>query len=380
MDKCKLRVSKKNRKYESQISYSLKKQLAKAESSTEQYKIFRRFQQLSQKQRIYLGIQEYQTSLVNEIKKNLSDLYDTLLEGYQSNTVSQMSKIKGIPETSGRIIWLKQFEKKANEYKQKAAIILGDNWENVNDGKKIKELIDSILKNYSNSDRRVTDFNNEALNMEGNDICSERLMDITKKQHNYEIKANFDEKLIDLFKEVRLLTNKNQKLNGIVTTRALENKGNYPYAIALQESFRAFQNSCHKIKNEPRIDKLVAKQKKDILVLISEKYTYNWKNRPKIQEFTSDICEKVAVFEETVSDLLIKVEQIDNNLIQIENSEFNKEIIGEKIKNSQEILDDIKGCSNMYYWIKEIDSRLQTILIKKLEDCIDLWLKAFLAP
>ena len=30
-------------------------------------------------------------------------------------------------------------------------------------------------------------------------------MDISKKQNKYEIKVNFDEKLIDLFKEIRLL-------------------------------------------------------------------------------------------------------------------------------------------------------------------------------
>ena len=205
-------------------------------------------------------------------------------------------------------------------------------------------------------------------------------MDISKKQNKYEIKVNFDEKLIDLFKEVRLLANKGQSLNGIVINRAVENKGNYPYAIALQESFRAFQNSCHKIGNEPRIDKLVAKQKKDILTLISEKYTFNWQNRPKIQEFTSDICEKVAVFEETVTDLLVKIEKIDNYLSQIENSELNKGVIGEKIKSIQELLNDIKGCSNMYHWIKEIDSKLQQILIKKLEDCTKLWLEEFLSP
>ena len=107
---------KKTEKIEGQISSSLKEQLAQTQSSAEQYKIFKRFQQLSQKQRNHLGIQEYQTSLVEEIKKNLSDLLDTLLEGYNSNTASQMSKIKGIPDVSGKIIWLKQFEKKAEMY------------------------------------------------------------------------------------------------------------------------------------------------------------------------------------------------------------------------------------------------------------------------
>ena len=371
---------KKTEEIEIQISSTLKDQLAQAQGSAEQYKIFKRFQQLSQKQRIHLGIQEYQTTLVNEIIKNLSDLLDTLLEGYQSNSASQMSKIKGIPEVSGKLIWLKQFERKAKAFKKKAAIILGDNWENVNDGKKIKEMIESIEKNSTATSRLVEDFNKEALTMDSNDISNERLLDITKKQNKYEIKVNFDEKLIDLFKEVRLLSGKGQSLNGIVINRSIENKVNYPYAIALQESFRAFQNSCFKIKNEPRIDRLVAKQKKDILTLIQEKYNFNWQNRPKIQEFTSVICEKVAVFEETVSDLIVKVEQIDNYLSQIENSEFNKEIIGERIKSIQQALNGITDCSNMSFWIKEIDDKLQTLLIKKLEDCTQLWLKEFLAP
>jgi len=59
-----------------------------------------------------------------------------------------MSKIKRIPEISGNIIWLKQFEKKAMSLKNKAEVILGENWENLNDGKKIKDLIEQIKKKF----------------------------------------------------------------------------------------------------------------------------------------------------------------------------------------------------------------------------------------
>ena len=38
------------------------------------------------------------------------------------------------------------------------------------------------------------------------------------------------------------------------------------------------------------------------------------------------------------------------------------------------------NCSNIEKWIKEIDSKLESILIKKLEECIDIWIKEFLAP
>ena len=70
---------KKMEEIENKISNYLKEQLAKAQNSSEQFKIFKRFQQLSQKQRIHLGLQEYQAVLVEEIKAHLSILLDTLL-------------------------------------------------------------------------------------------------------------------------------------------------------------------------------------------------------------------------------------------------------------------------------------------------------------
>ena len=58
---------KKMEEIENKISNYLKEQLAKAQNSSEQYKIFKRFQQLSQKQRINLGLQEYQNAFVEEV-------------------------------------------------------------------------------------------------------------------------------------------------------------------------------------------------------------------------------------------------------------------------------------------------------------------------
>ena len=371
---------KKMEEIETKISNYLKEQLAKAQNSSEQYKIFKRFQQLSQKQRIHLGLQEYQTAFVEEIKAHLLELLNTLSDGYSNNTASKMSKIKGIPEISGNIIWLKQFERKATALGNKVQIILGENWENLNDGKKIKELIESIKKNSDTS--RLLERYNKETSSAPTEIGNERLMDIVKKKNGYEIKINFEDQLIDKFKEFRMLTGKNDtKITSFIKTRLVDFKSNYINAIALQESFKAFHNCCNKIINEPVIDKLVAQQKKDILTLVSEKYTHTWSNLPKIPEFISAISEKVSIFEETVNDLLVRVEKIDGLLSQIQNSEFNdnKDTLKEKIKNIQNLLDEIKGCSNMSSWIKNIDEKLQKILIQKLEACTELWLKEFLA-
>ena len=167
---------------------------------------------------------------------------------------------------------------------------------------------------------------------------------------------------------INLLINSKNLGCSFLKGRLIDYKSNYVNAIALQESFKAFHNSCAKIINEPVIDKLVAQQKKDILSLVNEKYTHTWSNLPKIPEFILQISEKISFFEETVNDLLVRVGKIDGLLSQIENSEFNdnKEVIKEKIKNIQKLLDEIKGCSNMSKWIKDIDEKLQKILIKKL--------------
>ena len=213
------KYKKKMEEIENTYSTYLKEQLEKAKNSNEQYKIFKRFQQLSQKQRINLGLQQYQSAFIEEIKNHLQELLDTLLAGYNANTASKMSKIKRIPEISGNIIWLKQFEKKAISLGNKAEVILGENWENLNDGKKIKDLIGQI-KRHSDTSRLLDKYNKETTTIP-DDIGNERIMDIVKKKNEYELKVNFDEKLIDKFKEYKMIFGKSNNKTNYIKERCI---------------------------------------------------------------------------------------------------------------------------------------------------------------
>ena len=248
-----------------------------------------------------------------------------------------MSRIKGIPDVSGRLIWLNQFKRKALMYKKKIGIVLGDSWELLNDGKKVKEVIESIIK-MSTSISRITDeWVRENLSVEVGSTNAPKILEIVSKQGGYELKVNFDEKLIDLFKEVRLIHGYTT-VNQLIISRAIEHKGNYPFAIALQDAFRTFNNSCDKIKNQPKIVKLIAKQKMDIQELIHSNIGTTWSNLPKLDRFTKEICEKISSFEENVADLANKMNQIDSLFNQIAKSELNKEVISDKIKQIQRII------------------------------------------
>lgn len=78
-----------------------------------------------------------------------------------------------------------------------------------------------------------------------------------------------------------------------------------------------------------------------------------------------------------VRDLFSKVEQIQIFLNQIASSDLNKDSIQDKISGIQKIVDEIVEPSNLHIWINEMDQKLESILVKKLEDIINIWIREF---
>ena len=370
-------------KVEGQISSSLIDQLASAQNANEQYRIFEKFKIIIRRPRIQSNIQEYQRSLINSIIKDLNDLKNKYEQGYAKSSAAKLCTIRGIPLISGEIIWMNQIQDKANAYREKAKNILGENLDDSEEGKKVKTLIDSFNNISKDSDKIIDAFRMETIDSKktggSNKIAeNEKVIYIEGNYGNFKLKVNFNESLAE-FKEVRLLKNIRPNAKNFFNTSG-NNKINYPFALAIQDAFRTFNSSCQKIKNEPKINKLIAKQKNEIHKLIQDNANLTWANDQKLKQFAKSICEKVSSFEEKVTELINKISQIDSLLQQITKSPLKQDIISESIQNIQKIIDQINNCSNIEKWIKEIDLKLESILIKKLEECLDLWLKEFLAP
>jgi dynein heavy chain 1 len=368
--------NKKTEKIETQISNFLIDKLASATNPNEQFRIFAKFSKLISRPRVQNAIHEYQSQLVNSISSSLKDLRNKLLIGYNSNTAYLMSKIRGIPDVSGHVIWLKQFQRKLNCYRDKMRMVLGEGWETHNEGKNIKEIIDSLFKQVNNSSKIVEAWSKEIFNVES--YSGEKILDIVSRQNNLELRVNFDEKHIDLFKEARLISSMGIfSMHALIVTRSNDIKTTYPMAILLQDSIRTFNQTCLKIRNEPRVTKLIARSKKEIQDLIGANMQSTWGNIPKLERFSKELCEKTSGFEENVRDLIGKIEQIHSLFNHIAKSELVKESIEDKIMQIQKIIDEITDTSNMHIWIAEIDSRLEAILAKKLEEVIEQWIKEF---
>ena len=120
-------------KIEGQI-YSLTDQLASARSVNDKFKIFNELNTKSPK-----SIRECQTQILESIE---IELREKLLNEYENDSTSQMNKMKGILNVSGKTFWY-QFNRKVNVYKKRIEDIFGENGESSNKGKKI--IIDLLF-------------------------------------------------------------------------------------------------------------------------------------------------------------------------------------------------------------------------------------------
>ncbi len=368
--------NKKTAKIENQISTFITDKLGSASNPNEQLRIFEKFTKLITRPRVQQNIQDYQNLIVNSITNNLKEVKDKIILGYNNNPNSSISRIRGIPEVSGQVIWLKQFQRKLNCYKEQLRLVLGDEWETHSEGKLAKDVIDKIMKLLTNSLKCVEVWSKDITTIDT--YNNEKVFDVVSKNNNLELRVNFDEKVMDLFKEVRLIGNLNiYSVNAFIVSKAMDMRVIYPHAISVQDSIRTFNQICTKIKHENRISKLIAKSKKDIQDLIAQNINMNWGGGPKLEKFSKELSEKIASFEENVRDLVSKIDNIHSLFNQIMKAELSIEVIHEKVSCIQKIIDEIDNASNIQIWIAEMDNKLESILIKKLEEIINIWLKEF---
>ena len=124
---------------ETAIIDRLRDQLGKAKSSSEMFRIFKRFNALFVRQRIRGAIGSYQKQLITNVKDDIKALHAKFKKQYQRSNNAAMSEVRDIPPVSGQIFWAKQIERQLNQYMQRVEDVLGQGWENHPEGRTLKE-------------------------------------------------------------------------------------------------------------------------------------------------------------------------------------------------------------------------------------------------
>lgn len=102
---------------------------------------------------------------------------------------------------------------------------------------------------------------------------SDKIFDVVSKRDSHgkeymELVVNFDEQVINLFKEVRALSWLGFKGLIAMKIKADDIKTYYPYSTSLQEALRTYQQTCMKI--DSAIEKLLAENKSEIQKIFLE--------------------------------------------------------------------------------------------------------------
>lgn len=133
-------------KVESQITSILRAKLSQAQNANEMFRVFQIFTALLTRPRIRGAIQEYQIQLLIKVEKDIEVLRDKLLnnQNKEDHQSTMLNRIRGFPDISNKIIWTKQIERKLAFYMKRVEDVLGSNWQDLHQGRRLKQMGDSF--------------------------------------------------------------------------------------------------------------------------------------------------------------------------------------------------------------------------------------------
>lgn len=308
---------------ESQMTNRLRDRLGAAKTGVEMFRVFSQFNPLFFRPRIRGAIQEYQASLIAQVKDDLKSLQLKLNETFERSRSAEVATLLDVPRLCGKILWCRQLERKLHENLRRVEDVLGKGWEQHMEGQNLKQIGDELAKKLNPQAvfevwiQRVRDSRDL-------DRYSGRLFGVKQHGKNFEIFVNYDPNVMFLFKEVRCLTGLGIRVPYSVKAAAEDAKWIYPYLMILQESIRTYNFTCRRLQqsNFAAITPLIARYQSEVHDLLEEGSKLGWEYE-KLNSFTATLCNKVYMLESKLEDLEASVSKIDELIKSLNTAPYN---------------------------------------------------------
>ncbi|KAJ6227585.1 dynein heavy chain [Anaeramoeba flamelloides] len=362
-------------KVEALIINNLKERLEKVKSSNEMFKVFSKFNVLFFRPKIRVAIQQYQNQLIDRVKEDIQTLHENFKKQYHQSNTSRMTKLRDLPPVAGKIIWIKQIENQLVSYLQRVQDILGKGWGDHYNGMKLKRDGNNFKRKLNTEEifekwKSENDEKNQNLKLNG------PIFEIVKNQNGYNLNITFKHELVTLFKEVRNLQWLGFKIDNNIRTNAQNAQSLYPSAINLKESVQNYFFICDSL--ETHIQPLISNYQNKVQQTIEDGFNYNW-NHTKLEFYVSKLAQEVITFETKVEFLKSKYQEINEYLKELKTCKLERLAIQNILKRIQNLIKDFKtdNYSNLNQWIKELDKKIEKILIQRLMECLTIWNNEF---
>ena len=359
---------------ESQIASRLRDKLATAKNANEMFRIFGQFSALLRRPRIVGATREYQNQLLQRVKEDIEILHEKFIKSYNHSEEKYLSLVRDIPETSGTIIWAQQISRQLELYMKRIEQVLGEDWSRDVEGQKLLKYAQP-LKEKLNTEPFFKKWCSEM--EERNFEISGRLLKIIKANNKFQVDVNFDPKIITLFKEVRNLQWLGKTIPITITIHSSSAERVYPFAVSLRETLRSYTQTCNKLN--PTTAMLVASYKLQVQNKVTEGFKLKWDYLGKEDTFVKNFSEIVNIFSEKVDNLIEKEQLIERELTLVENCLLDQKSFTEILDKIQKIIDELNllSYSNLDSWVKELDKRIEDMLLSRLVESQEAWLQIF---
>ncbi|CAE7031283.1 Dync1h1 [Symbiodinium sp. CCMP2456] len=365
---------------ESEITARLRDKLGAAKTATEMFRVFSRFNALFVRPRIRRAIQEYQSSLIQQVKEDVHRLQEKFKETYEGTQACKLTAIRGLPPTAGLIVWARQLERRLAIYMSRVEDVLGKGWENHVDGKNLKQEGDAFARKMKTS-HIFDEWLADTKDSKKFDV-SMRIFDIQQGYQTYLLLVNFDEQIITLFKEVRnLQALGDYRVPYAIKVNSDEAKQNYPFAMTLQEAARTYMQTCAQIKADHQ--PLMASFQKGVQDLIADGLHLKWDDQ-KIESYTQKLSETVFQFQQKFTELESMAEQMSRTIeslddVNVRQESSAQEMLLAKFEKMQKTVDDMNlaSFSNMDTWVQGLNKQIEQRLVKLLAATSAQWLQEF---
>eukprot|EP00439_Symbiodinium_sp_Y106_P012588 s7106_g1.t2 len=363
---------------ESEITARLRDKLGAAKTATEMFRVFSRFNALFVRPRIRRAIQEYQSSLIQQVKEDVHRLQEKFKETYEGTQACKLTAIRGLPPTAGLIVWARQLERRLAIYMSRVEDVLGKGWENHVDGKNLKQEGDAFARKMKTS-HIFDEWLADTKDSKKFDV-SMRIFDIQQGYQTYLLLVNFDEQIITLFKEVRnLQALGDYRVPYAIKVNSDEAKQNYPFAMTLQEAARTYMQTCAQIKADHQ--PLMASFQKGVQDLIADGLHLKWDDQ-KIESYTQKLSETVFQFQQKFTELESMAEQMSRTIdslddVNVRQETSAQEMLLAKFEKMQKTDMNLASFSNMDAWVQGLNKQIEQRLVKLLAATSAQWLQEF---
>ncbi|CAG8978577.1 hypothetical protein HYALB_00010542 [Hymenoscyphus albidus] len=391
---------------ENSIIARLRDRLATAKNANEMFRVFSKFNALFVRPKIRSAITEYQTTLIENVKNDISALHERFKQQYGHSEAHAMAQLRDLPPVSGAIIWARQIERQLDAYMKKVADVLGHDWALHSEGQKLQSESNLFRKKLDTRpifEAWLHDVQRRQISIAG------RLFNINKiraANNALELAVNFDAQVIALFKETRNLLWLNYAVPHAINNVSKDAKRVYPFAVSLMESVRTYSQTSRQISQMSDVSILLGGYQNEVQALISRGIPLKWEsfvngydiiqpayvsngimdNMPGVRGGDSKHIQFIREFAASVSLLQSKTTAlasinitVQKALAELVTCPYDAVSLEERLETIQMSVDqlNLENYVNLAYWVREMNDRIKAILLVRLQKAIADWVEIF---